>query len=76
MYQIAAREPTTPCPVIVTVVVSLVTQPKPVQELDGLVWGTAAEEPEPPPEERVWGRRPKVLGAIALSEELAEGGER
>jgi solute:Na+ symporter, SSS family len=51
---------------IVTVVVSLLTQPKPVQELDGLVWGMAAEQPEPTPEERVWWRRPKVLGAIAL----------
>jgi SSS family solute:Na+ symporter len=50
----------------VTVVVSLLTQPKPVQELDGLVWGMAAEQPEPTPEERVWWRRPKVLGAIAL----------
>jgi hypothetical protein len=26
----------------------------------------AIEEPEPPPAERVWWRRPKVLGAIAL----------
>ncbi len=51
---------------IVTVVVSLLTQPKPVQELDGLVWGMAAEQPEPTPDERVWWRRPKVLGAIAL----------
>ena len=45
---------------------SLLTQPKPVQELDGLVWGMAAEQPEPTPDERVWWRRPKVLGAIAL----------
>ncbi len=52
---------------VVTVVVSLLTQPKPVQELDGLVWGMAAEQPEPPPEERVWWRRPKVLGAIAIA---------
>jgi solute:Na+ symporter, SSS family len=47
-------------------VVSLVTTPKPVEELDGLVWGMAAEEPEPTAEERVWWRRPPVLGAIAL----------
>ncbi len=52
---------------IVTVAVSLVTQPKPVQELDGLVWGMAVEQPEPPPEERVWWRRPMVLGAIVLA---------
>jgi SSS family solute:Na+ symporter len=51
---------------IVTVVVSLLTQPKPVEQLDGLVWGMAAEEPEPTPEDRVWWRRPKVLAAIAL----------
>ena len=49
-----------------TVAVSLVTQPKPVRALDGLDWGMAAEEPEPPLEERGWWRRPKVLGAIAL----------
>ena len=55
--------------VIVTVAVSLVTQPKPDHELRGLVWGltetedTSAEED---PAERVWWRRPAVLGAIAL----------
>jgi solute:Na+ symporter, SSS family len=52
---------------VVTVVVSLLTQPKPVRELDGLVWGMAAEQPEPTAEERVWWRRPMVLGAIVLA---------
>jgi solute:Na+ symporter, SSS family len=52
---------------IVTVAVSLVTQPKPVEQLDGLVWGMAAEAPELTPEERVWWRNPKVLGAIAIA---------
>ncbi|HZC14039.1 MAG TPA: sodium:solute symporter family protein, partial [Thermoleophilaceae bacterium] len=53
--------------VIVTVVVSLATKPKPVAELDGLVWGMAAEEPEPTRAERVWWRRPRVLAGIALA---------
>jgi SSS family solute:Na+ symporter len=51
---------------IVTVLVSLATKPRPVEELDGLVWGMAAKEPEPTAEERVWWRQPKVLGAIAI----------
>jgi solute:Na+ symporter, SSS family len=55
--------------VVVTVAVSLATQPKPDHELRGLVWGltetrdTSAEED---PAERVWWRRPALLGAIAL----------
>ena len=53
--------------VIVTVVVSLATKPRPVEELDGLVWGMAAEEPEPTRAERVWWRRPRVLAGIALA---------
>jgi solute:Na+ symporter, SSS family len=52
---------------VVTVVVSLATKPRPVAELEGLVWGMAAEEPEPTAEERVWWRQPKVLGAIAIA---------
>jgi SSS family solute:Na+ symporter len=52
---------------VVTVAVSLVTQPKPVEQLDGLVWGMAAEAPELTKEERVWWRNPKVLGAIAIA---------
>jgi SSS family solute:Na+ symporter len=53
--------------VIVTVVVSLATKPRPVEELDGLVWGMAAEEPEPTKAERVWWRQPRVLAGIALA---------
>jgi solute:Na+ symporter, SSS family len=55
--------------IVVTVAVSLATQPKPDHELRGLVWGlietedTTAEED---PAERVWWRRPVVLGVIAL----------
>jgi SSS family solute:Na+ symporter len=54
----------------VTVGVSLATRPKPDEELRGLVWGltetgdTSAEED---PEERVWWRRPAVLGTVALA---------
>src|SRR4029453_19217928 len=53
----------------VTVAVSLATEPKPEHELRGLVWGltetedTSAEED---PAERVWWRRPGLLGGIAL----------
>src|SRR4030095_590717 len=55
--------------VVVTVAVSLATQPKPDHELRGLVWGltqtpdtTAQEDPA----ERIWWRRPVVLGVLAL----------
>jgi solute:Na+ symporter, SSS family len=56
--------------VVVTVAVSLATRPKPDRELRGLVWGltetedTSAEED---PAERVWWRRPALLGGIALA---------
>jgi solute:Na+ symporter, SSS family len=53
--------------VVVTVVVSLVTKPRPVEDLDGLVWGMAAEEPEPTAAERVWWRRPRILAGIAIA---------
>ena len=56
--------------VVVTVAVSLVTQPKPDHELRGLVWGLTETEDvsaEQDPAERVWWRRPAVLGAIALA---------
>jgi solute:Na+ symporter, SSS family len=55
--------------VVVTVAVSLATQPKPDHELRGLVWGlTETRDPsaEQDPAERVWWRRPAVLGGIAL----------
>jgi solute:Na+ symporter, SSS family len=56
--------------VVVTIGVSLVTQPKPEHELRGLVWGLTETEDasaEQDPAERVWWRRPVVLGAIALA---------
>ncbi|MBA2513089.1 MAG: sodium:solute symporter family protein [Solirubrobacterales bacterium] len=52
---------------IVTVIVSLVTKPKPVSELQGLVYGMAnLEEGGPSASESVWYRSPKVLGIGAL----------
>ena len=51
---------------IVTVAVSLVTQPKPIEELQGLVYGMANVEEDEPAGERVWYRKPWLLGAGAL----------
>jgi SSS family solute:Na+ symporter len=54
---------------IVTVAVSLATQPKPESELRGLVWGLTPHKDrtaERDPSERVWWRQPVVLGAGAL----------
>jgi SSS family solute:Na+ symporter len=51
---------------VVTVGVSLVTTPKPEEELRGLVWGltrTDARDEELAPAERVWYRSPYVLAA-------------
>jgi SSS family solute:Na+ symporter len=48
-----------------------VTQPKPVDELRGLVWGLdrlKGDRPEEPDRgEGGWYRSPKVLGGIALA---------
>ena len=54
-----------------TVAVSLVTQPKPDEELRGLVWGLTRKEEDPEehdPADDVWWRSPALLagGAIAL----------
>ncbi len=53
---------------VVTVLVSLVTPPKPEAELAGLVWGTVSTEPPeaPQPGDDVWWRSPKLLGFGAL----------
>jgi SSS family solute:Na+ symporter len=54
----------------VMVVVSLVTKPKPIEELRGLVWGlTRAEEAEEnaDPRDKLWWRSPAVLGGIAMA---------
>ena len=52
---------------VVTVGVTLVTKPKPVEELQGLVYGMANEEEYTPPSERVWYRRPAVLAVAILT---------
>jgi SSS family solute:Na+ symporter len=54
---------------VVMVAVSLATQPKSDEDLRGLVWGLTPHEDrtaERDPAERVWWRRPAVLGTIAL----------
>jgi SSS family solute:Na+ symporter len=54
--------------VVVTVAVSLVTKPKPVSELAGLVWGVPdpnAPDPASVPKP-VWWKSPKLLGGVAL----------
>ncbi len=56
--------------VVVLVAVSLVTKPKPVEELRGLVWGlTRKEEREvnADPRDRLWWRSPALLGGVALA---------
>jgi SSS family solute:Na+ symporter len=52
---------------IVTVGVTLVTEPKPVEELRGLVYGMAVADEAEPPSERVWYRRPAVLAFAVLT---------
>src|ERR687888_479354 len=54
---------------VVMVAVSLMTKPKPEEELRGLVWGLTPHEDrtaQEDPAERVWYRRPAVLGTLAL----------
>jgi solute:Na+ symporter, SSS family len=56
--------------IVVTVAVSLATQPKPDHELRGLVWGLTETEDrsaEDDPAERSGGAAPGVLGGIALA---------
>jgi SSS family solute:Na+ symporter len=57
----------------VMVLVSLVTAPKPEEELAGLVWGTVrAEEPEKAQKgDELWWRSPKLLGFGALAITIA-----
>ena len=55
---------------LVLVLVSLVTKPKPEEELRGLVWGlTRKEEREvdADPRDRLWWRSPVLLGAVVLA---------
>jgi SSS family solute:Na+ symporter len=54
---------------IVTVVVSLVTQPKPDEQLKGLVWSLTPDELRRPPREQVdvgWYKSPAVIGGGVL----------
>jgi SSS family solute:Na+ symporter len=53
---------------VVTVLVSLVTRPKPVSQLAGLVWGVPdpnAPDPDSVPKP-VWWASPKLLGGVAI----------
>jgi solute:Na+ symporter, SSS family len=53
---------------VVTVAVSLVTKPKPVEELRGLVWGMAeGTDVRLSRRDRLWWRNPKVLAAGAIA---------
>jgi solute:Na+ symporter, SSS family len=55
---------------VVLVLVSLVTKPKPDEELRGLVWGlTRKEEREvnADPRDRLWWRSPALLGGVAIA---------
>ena len=51
---------------IVSVGVTLVTEPRPVQELDGLVYGMAKTE-ETGRADRGWYRSPAILGFTVLA---------
>jgi SSS family solute:Na+ symporter len=50
----------------VTVIVSMFTQPKPIHELQGLVYGMANTDDDHARGDEVWYRSPKVLGIIAI----------
>ena len=50
-----------------TVGVTLVTEPKPVEELRGLVYGMAVADERKLPSDQVWYRRPAVLATAILT---------
>jgi SSS family solute:Na+ symporter len=54
---------------VVLVLVSLVTKPKPREELRGLVWGLTRDEPEEDadPRDKLWWRSPWLLGGVAIA---------
>ena len=49
-----------------SVAVTLFTTPKPVEELQGLVYGMANPDEDPDPSESAWYRKPATLAAGAL----------
>jgi SSS family solute:Na+ symporter len=51
---------------VVSVVVTFFTEPRPVEELDGLVYGRVAKDQKQLPGEDAWFRRPVVLGATVM----------
>jgi solute:Na+ symporter, SSS family len=52
--------------VVVTVAVTLFTQPKPVEELRGLVWGMAIADTSVSTRRQAWWESPKLLGFGAI----------
>ena len=55
---------------IVLVLVSLVTKPKPQEELRGLVWGltrTEEQEVNEDPRDKLWWRSPALLAGVAIA---------
>jgi SSS family solute:Na+ symporter len=54
--------------IVVTVGVSLVTAPRPEEDLRGLVYGLTPKEPPEavPARDRVWWRSPALLGGVAI----------
>ena len=51
---------------VVSVIVSMFTQPKPIEELQGLVHGMANEAEALSEEEKAWYRKPSTLAIIVL----------
>ena len=58
---------------VVMILVSLVTRPKPVEELRGLVWGLTRDEPETEtdPRDKLWWRSPWLLGGTTIAVVIA-----
>jgi solute:Na+ symporter, SSS family len=53
---------------VVTVLVTLVTKPRPISELAGLVWGTKdPNAPDDPPTHKHWWSAPAFLGAVIIA---------
>ncbi len=54
---------------VVMILVSLVTKPKPVEDLRGLVWGMTRDEPadKQDPRDRLWWRSPWLLGGVTIA---------